>query len=205
MASPLTALSPLDGRYAAKTQALQEYFSEFALIRERVAIEAAWLLALASEPTFKALEPFSAATAQVLRDVARDFRLIDAERVKTIEATTNHDVKAAEYWLRERLAGNAEVSAAAEFFHFGLTSEDVNNLAYARLVKAGRDAVVLPAVTRIVERLDALAGAHAELAMLSRTHGPPATPTTLGKEMANIAHRLDRARGKLAAGAILGN
>src|SRR5438552_8593013 len=204
MASPLTALSPLDGRYAAKTQALQEYFSEFALIRERVAIEAAWLVALASDPTCTALEPFSAATAQVLRDVARDFRLIDAERVKTIEATTNHDVKAAEYWLRERLAGNAEVSAAAEFFHFGLTSEDVNNLAYARLVKAGRDAVALPAVTRIVERLDALAAQHADLAMLARTHGQPATPTTLGKEMANIAHRLERARAKLGAVEMLG-
>jgi len=204
MASPLTALSPLDGRYAAKTQALQEYFSEFALIRERVAIESAWLLALASEPTFKALEPFSAATAQALRDVARDFRLIDAERVKTIEATTNHDVKAAEYWLRERLAGNAEVSAAAELIHFGLTSEDVNNLAYARLVKAGRDAVALPAVARIVERLDALAAQHADLAMLARTHGQPATPTTLGKEMANIAHRLERARAKLGAVEMLG-
>ena len=204
MASPLTALSPLDGRYAAKTQALQEYFSEFALIRERVAIESAWLLALAGEPTFGALAEFSPATVQALRDTAREFRLVDAERVKTIESTTNHDVKAVEYWLRERFAGNAEVRAAAELIHFALTSEDVNNLAYARIVKAGRDAVLLPAVARIVERLDALAAAHAELAMLSRTHGQPATPTTLGKEMANIAHRLDRARGKLAAVEMLG-
>ena len=204
MASPLTALSPLDGRYAAKTQALQEYFSEFALIRERVAIESAWLLALAGEPTFGALAAFSPPTVQALRDTAREFRLVDAERVKTIESTTNHDVKAVEYWLRERFAGNAEVRAAAELIHFALTSEDVNNLAYARIVKAGRDAVLLPAVARIVERLDALAAAHAELAMLSRTHGQPATPTTLGKEMANIAHRLDRARGKLAAVEMLG-
>jgi len=204
VASPLTALSPLDGRYAAKTQALQEYFSEFALIRERVAIESAWLLALAGEPTFGALAAFSPPTVQALRDTAREFRLVDAERVKTIESTTNHDVKAVEYWLRERFAGNAEVRAAAELIHFALTSEDVNNLAYARIVKAGRDAVLLPAVARIVERLDALAAAHAELAMLSRTHGQPATPTTLGKEMANIAHRLDRARGKLAAVEMLG-
>ena len=204
MASPLTALSPLDGRYAAKTQALQEYFSEFALIRERVAIESAWLLALAAEPTFKALDAFSPATVQALADVAREFRLVDAERVKTIEATTNHDVKAAEYWLRERFASNAEVRAASEFIHFALTSEDVNNLAYARLVKGGRDAVLLPAVARIIERLDALASAHADLAMLARTHGQPATPTTLGKEMANIAHRLDRARARLAAVDMLG-
>jgi adenylosuccinate lyase len=204
VASPLTALSPLDGRYAAKTQALQEYFSEFALIRERVAIESAWLLALAGEPTFGALGEFSPPTVQALREAAREFRLVDAERVKTIESTTNHDVKAVEYWLRERFAGNAEVRAAAELIHFALTSEDVNNLAYARIVKAGRDAVLLPAVARIVERLDALAAAHAELAMLSRTHGQPATPTTLGKEMANIAHRLDRARGKLAAVEMLG-
>jgi adenylosuccinate lyase len=204
MVSPLTALSPLDGRYAAKTQALQEYFSEFALIRERVAIEAAWLLALAADPTFKPLGQFSAATVQALREAARDFRLVDAERVKSIEAETNHDVKAVEYWLRERFASHAEVRAAAEFIHFALTSEDVNNLAYARLVKAGRDAVLLPAVARIVERLDALATAHADLAMLSRTHGQPATPTTLGKEMANIAHRLERARAKLAAVEMLG-
>ena len=204
MASPLTALSPLDGRYAAKTQALQEYFSEYALIRERVAIESAWLLALAADPSFKPLRAFSPATVQALGEVARDFRLVDAERVKTIEATTNHDVKAAEYWLRERFAGNAEVRAASEFIHFALTSEDVNNLAYARLVKAGRDAVLLPAVARIVERLDALASAHADVAMLSRTHGQPATPTTLGKEMANFAHRLDRARAKLGAVEMLG-
>ena len=198
MSSPLTALSPLDGRYASKVRALQEHFSEFALIRERVAIEVAWLLALATEPSFEALKPFSAATTAELERAAREFGVADAERVKAIEATTNHDVKAVEYWLRERFAGHADVRAAAEFIHFACTSEDINNLAHARMVKSGRDTVLLPAIDRIVARLDALATQHADLAMLARTHGQPATPTTLGKEMANVAHRLRRARGKLA-------
>ncbi len=199
MASPLTALSPLDGRYAAKTAPLQDHFSEFALIRERVAVEVEWLLALAAEPSFPALEPFSAATVAQLRATATGFALADAERVKAIEATTNHDVKAVEYWLRERLAGNAEVSAAAEFIHFACTSEDINNLAHARMIAGGRERVLLPAIDRIVERLRELARQHADLAMLSRTHGQPATPTTLGKEMANFAHRLARARERFAA------
>ena len=204
MPSPLTALSPLDGRYAAKTRALQDHFSEFALMRERVAIEVAWLLALARDGSFAALAPFSAATVAELERAVAAFKLEDAERIKAIEATTNHDVKAVEYWLRERFAGNAEVAAAAEFIHFACTSEDINNLAHARMLKGGRDRVLLPAIDRIVARLDALAREHAALAMLSRTHGQPATPTTLGKEMANVAHRLKRARAKLAAVEMLG-
>ncbi len=204
MSSQLTALSPLDGRYASKTRALQDHFSELALIRERVAIEIAWLGALAADESFTALAPFSAATAAEMKRVAEGFGLAEAERVKAIEATTNHDVKAVEYWLRERFAGNSEVSAAAEFIHFACTSEDINNLAHARMLKGGRDAVLLPAIDRIVARLDALAREHADLAMLSRTHGQPATPTTLGKEMANVAHRLRRARAKLAAVEMLG-
>ncbi len=202
--SSLTALSPLDGRYAAKVRPLQEYFSEFALIRERVAIEVEWLIALGSEPSFAPLEPFSARAAKALRDAAARFGVEDAERVKAIEAKTNHDVKAVEYWLRERFAGQREVAAAAEFIHFACTSEDINNLAHARMLKGGRDRVLLPAVDRLVARLEALAKRHADLAMLARTHGQPATPTTLGKEMANIAHRLRRARGKLAAVEMLG-
>src|SRR5450631_4513430 len=204
MSSPLTALSPLDGRYAAKTRALQDHFSEFALMRERVAIEVAWLVTMAGDDSFTALAPFSPATVAQLHRAAAAFGLADAERIKAIEATTNHDVKAVEYWLRERFAGNAEVAAAAEFIHFACTSEDINNLAHARMLKGGRDRVLLPAIDRIVARLDALAREHAALAMLSRTHGQPATPTTLGKEMANIAHRLKRARGKLAAVEMLG-
>jgi adenylosuccinate lyase len=204
MSSPLTALSPLDGRYAAKVRPLQEHFSEFALIRERVAIEIEWLLALSAEPSFKPLAPFSAKTSKELRGAASKFGHADAERVKAIEAKTNHDVKAVEYWLRERFAKNREVAPAAEFIHFACTSEDINNLAHSRMLARGRDQVLLPAIDRIVERLDELASRHAKLAMLSRTHGQPATPTTLGKEMANVAHRLRRARGRLASVELLG-
>jgi adenylosuccinate lyase len=204
MSSPLTALSPLDGRYSAKTRPLQEHFSEFALMRERVAIEVAWLLALAAEPSFEALKPFSKATVDQLNGAVAAFTLADAERIKAIEATTNHDVKAVEYWLRERFAASKEVAAAAEFIHFACTSEDINNLAHARMLNGGRAQVLLPAIDRIVARLEALAKEHAGLAMLSRTHGQPATPTTLGKEMANVAHRLKRARAKLAAVQMLG-
>ena len=204
MPSALTALSPLDGRYAGKTRALQEHFSELALIRERVAVEVQWLLALAADPAFQPLAPFTDATVAELRAAVSGFSAADAERIKAIEATTNHDVKAVEYWLRERFAANAEVSAAAEFIHFACTSEDINNLAHARMFTGGRDRVLLPAIDRIVERVDALARAHAGLAMLSRTHGQPATPTTLGKEMANVAWRLARARARLAAVRMLG-
>jgi adenylosuccinate lyase len=204
MSSPLTALSPLDGRYAAKVRPLQEHFSEFALVRERVAIEIEWLVALGSDPSFTALKPFSAKTVKELRAAAQKFSLADAERVKAIEARTNHDVKAVEYWLRERFASNREVAPAAEFIHFACTSEDINNLAHGRMLKGGRDAVLLPAIDRVVARVEALAKQHAKLAMLSRTHGQPATPTTLGKEMANVAHRLRRARAKLAAVEMLG-
>ena len=204
MTSPLTALSPLDGRYSAKTRALQDHFSEFALMRERVAIEVAWLAALGEDASFTALKAFSGETAAQMKRVVAEFGLADAERIKAIEATTNHDVKAVEYWLRERFAGNAEVTAAAELIHFACTSEDINNLAHGRMLKGGRDAVLLPAIDRIIARLDALAREHADLAMLSRTHGQPATPTTLGKEMANVAHRLKRARAKLAAVEMLG-
>jgi adenylosuccinate lyase len=204
MSSPLTSLSPLDGRYSGKTKPLQDHFSEFALMRERVAIEVAWLLALAAEPSFAALAPFSAATVEELKRAAAEFKLADAERIKAIEATTNHDVKAVEYWMRERFAANREVAAAAEFIHFACTSEDINNLAHARMLKGGRDEVLLPAIDRVIARLAALAAQHADLAMLSRTHGQPATPTTLGKEMANVALRLRRARAKLAAVEMLG-
>jgi len=204
MSSPLTALSPLDGRYAAKVRPLQDHFSEFALIRERVTVEVAWLLALAGEPAFEALKPFSPAARAELERAAAGFTVADAERIKAIEATTNHDVKAVEYWLRERFAGNAEIAAASELIHFACTSEDINNLAHGRMVRGGRDRVLLPAIDAIVERVSALAREHAGVAMLARTHGQPATPTTLGKEMANVAHRLRRARARLAAVEMLG-
>ena len=204
MASPLTALSPLDGRYAAKTRPLQEHFSEFALIRHRIRIEIEWLKALAAEPAFASLPGLSGEAHAALDEAAAKFSLVDAERVKALEATTNHDVKAVEYWLRERFASNAEITGAAEFIHFACTSEDINNLSHALMVQGARGSVLLPAIDRIVERLDALAAAHADLAMLARTHGQPATPTTLGKEMANVAHRLRRARARFAAVEMLG-
>jgi adenylosuccinate lyase len=202
--SPLTALSPLDGRYAAKTRSLQDHFSEFALIRERVAVEVAWLLALSDDPAFAALPPFSTATRRELQGAVDAFSLPDAERIKAIEDTTNHDVKAVEYWLRERFAASAEVSAAAEFIHFACTSEDINNVAHARMLQGGRDRVLLPAIDAIAARLDELAAQHAAVPMLSRTHGQPATPTTLGKEMANVAHRVRRARARFAHVEMLG-
>jgi adenylosuccinate lyase len=204
MASSLTALSPLDGRYAAKTRPLQEHFSEFALIRHRMRIEVKWLEALADERSFTALPSLSGDARAALDDAAANFSLQDAERVKALEATTNHDVKAVEYWLRERFASNREISEAAEFIHFACTSEDINNLAHALMVGGARESVMLPAIDKIVARLDALAQAHADLAMLARTHGQPATPTTLGKEMANVAHRLRRARERFAGVAMLG-
>jgi adenylosuccinate lyase len=204
MPSPLLALSPLDGRYAAKTRPLKEHFSEFALMRERVAVEVAWLLALGDESAFEGLAPFSKAARAELQRAVADFSLDEAERIKEIEATTNHDVKAVEYWLRERFAAQSEVTAAAEFIHFACTSEDINNLAHARMLKGGRDKVLLPGIDAVIARLDALARQHADLAMLSRTHGQPATPTTLGKEMANVAHRLKRARARFAAVEMLG-
>ncbi len=204
MSHALTALSPLDGRYAAKTRALQDHFSEFALMRLRVRVEIAWIKALASDPGFGLLTPFSPETLEELDRVAAGFSIVDAERVKAIEATTNHDVKAVEYWLREKLKANAEASAAGEFIHFACTSEDVNNLAHALMVRGGLEAVLLPAVDSIAARLDELARAHADLPMLSRTHGQPATPTTLGKEMANFAWRLKRARLAAAAVEMLG-
>jgi adenylosuccinate lyase len=194
MSSALTALSPLDGRYAAKTRPLQDHFSEFALMRER-AVEVSLSGAGAGRRGLvHAPQAFSAATRAELEKAVAAFGLADAERIKAIEATTNHDVKAVEYWLRERFAANAEVSAAAEFIHFACTSEDINNLSHARMLRGGRDKVLLPAIDAIVARMEVLATKHAEVAMLARTHGQPATPTTLGKEMANVAHRPRRAR-----------
>ena len=204
MSSSLTALSPLDGRYAAKTRALQDHFSEFALIRERVAVEVEWLLALAQEPAFDALRPFAPATQAALRRAVEQFGPADAERVKAIEATTNHDVKAVEYWLRETFAADPGVSAAAEFIHFACTSEDINNLAHARMFNGARTRVLLPAIDRVIARVQALATELADVPMLARTHGQPATPTTLGKEMANVAWRLSRARKRFAAVEMLG-
>src|SRR5213083_985966 len=204
MPSPLAALSPLDGRYAGTVDALRGYFSEQALIRYRLRIELAWLEALAAERAIRELKPFSRATKAAFGRLVEDFSERDAEHIKNIEAETNHDVKAIEYWLKSKLATNREVQRSIEFVHFACTSEDVNNLAYALMVAESRDRVMLPELDRVVAALRELARRHAALPMLSRTHGQAATPTTLGKELANFAHRLRRARERIAGAAILG-
>ena len=204
MPSPLAALSPLDGRYARTVDPLREHFSEQALIRYRVRVELAWLQALAAERSIRELKPFSKKTAQELARLVKDFSERDAEHIKNIEAETNHDVKAIEYWIKAKLAKNAEVQRSIEFVHFACTSEDVNNLAYALMLKESREQVMLPKLDQIVAALRALAHKHAARPMLSRTHGQPASPTTLGKEMANFSGRLVRARARIARVEVLG-
>ena len=202
--SALTALSPLDGRYHSKVEGLRGYFSEYALIRYRVLIEIEWLKALSAETGIKELPPFSVATIAQLDQLAAQFSEADAEQIKTIERRTNHDVKAIEYWLREKLSNNPETVKGLEFIHFACTSEDINNLSHALMLKNSRDAVMLPTLHVLIERLQHLAHQHANLPMLCRTHGQTATPSTLGKEMANVVYRLRRAHARIAAVEILG-
>ncbi len=202
--SPLTAVSPLDGRYANATRALRPWFSEYGLIRLRVLIEVRWLQALADHSKIKELAPFAPATVKQLHELAANFSVNDAQRVKDIETTTNHDVKAIEYFLKEKARGNRELEKAAEFIHFACTSEDINNLAYALMLNEARAAVLLPTLDRLIAAIETLAVKHADQPMLARTHGQPATPTTLGKEMANVVHRLVRARKQFAGVEILG-
>ncbi|MBI3939051.1 MAG: adenylosuccinate lyase [Betaproteobacteria bacterium] len=204
MPDPLTALSPLDGRYSSKLPALRGFFSEHALIRHRVLVEVEWLKALARDPAIAEVPPFSEPMLRQLDALAATFSVADGEAVKAIEARTNHDVKAVEYWVREKLAGNAEAVNVAEFIHFACTSEDVNNLAYALMLKRARDEVMLPALDSVIARLGAFARELAEVPMLAHTHGQPASPTTLGKELANVVQRLRRARARIAAVPLLG-
>ena len=199
MSDALTALSPLDGRYAGKVDALRPIFSESGLIRARVKVEVEWLLALATEPGIVELKPFSEAASARLRALADNFSLDDAARVKAIEATTNHDVKAVEYLIKEKLANDVELGPALEFVHFACTSEDINNLSYALMLSEARRTVLLPKLDALVDKLRALAHEHAALPMLSRTHGQTASPTTVGKELANVVARLRRQREVLAA------
>ena len=204
MPSPLAALSPLDGRYARTADPLREHFSEQALIRYRVQVELAWLQALAAERSIRELKPFSPSTRKDFARILKSFSERDAEQIKNIEAETNHDVKAIEYWIKARLAKNREVQASLEFVHFACTSEDINNLAYALMLRDSREQAMLPRLEQLVAALRVLAHRHAALPMLSRTHGQPASPTTLGKEMANFVRRLERARGRIAAVKALG-
>jgi adenylosuccinate lyase len=196
--SALTALSPLDGRYASKMDPLRPWFSEFALIRERARVEFAWLAALSNAPDIPEVPALAADALGFLGEIIERFSDSDAVAVKAIEARTNHDVKALEYWITERASGNAGLARITGFIHFACTSEDINNVAHALMLVGARNEVLLPALDRISAALAALAAEHADAPMLSRTHGQPATPTTLGKEMANVAARLVRARQGIA-------
>ncbi len=202
--STLTAVSPIDGRYGGKTEALRPIFSEYGLIHQRVTVEVRWLQALSRHPGIAEVPAFSDAAHAQLDRIVGDFNASDAQRIKEIERTTNHDVKAVEYFLKERIAGNAELEAVSEFIHFACTSEDINNLSHALMLRAGRDQVLLPELDRVIEAIRDLAHAHAGLPMLSRTHGQPASPTTLGKEMANVVARLRRQRAQITGVALLG-
>lgn len=187
----LTALSPLDGRYANKCDALRPYLSEFGLIHARVTVEVRWLQALAKHPQINEVAPFSDATNQALDSIVSQFSEDDALRIKEIERTTNHDVKAVEYFLKEKTAHINELKDSGEFIHFACTSEDINNLSHALMLKQGRD-VLVQSMQQLIDQIAKLAQQHAEQPMLSRTHGQTASPTTLGKEMANVAYRLAR-------------
>ena len=195
--SPLTALSPLDGRYAAKVAALRPLLSEFGLMHRRVQVEVEWFMAL-SDAGFAEFKPLSSAARDVLKGLVQHFSEVDASAIKDIERITNHDVKAVEYWLRARFSDHAELLAAQEFVHFACTSEDINNTSHGLMLQGARDQVLLPALDGIVAKLTAMAHAQADVAMLSRTHGQTASPTTLGKEIANVAARLALARTRIA-------
>jgi adenylosuccinate lyase len=202
--STLKALSPADGRYAEKVNDLRNIFSEYGLIRFRVLVEIRWLQCLADEPGIAELAPLTSIMKDLLNHIVDDFSIDDAERVKKIEATTNHDVKAVEYFIREKLGDGPETQALKDFLHFGCTSEDINNLSYAMMLRTARSDVLLPLMRDLRSQLNRLAKENAELAMLSRTHGQTASPTTLGKEIANVVARLDRTQKQFAEIEILG-
>ncbi len=200
----LTAISPIDGRYGSKTADLRPIFSEYGLIRHRVIVEVRWLQMLSRHSGIAEVPAFSEHAENLLNNIVEKFDIEDAQRVKNIERTTNHDVKAVEYFLKDKIQGNTELEAVSEFIHFACTSEDINNLAYALMLKEARTQAVLPAMDQLVDAVAKMGRDYAEIPMLSRTHGQPASPTTLGKEMANVAYRLMRQREQLKAVPILG-
>ncbi len=200
----LNALSPLDGRYQTKLDALRPYFSEYALIKHRAWVEIEWLKALSAAKDLAEIAPFSAATISELDAAIANFSEADAAQVKVIEARTNHDVKALEYWLKEKFDKNAEVQKASEFIHFACTSEDINNLSHGLMLKTARDMVMLPFLGDLITRLTALSHELADTPMLARTHGQTASPTTMGKELANVVYRLQRQQKQLKNNEILG-
>ena len=200
----LNALSPLDGRYQSKLDSLRPFFSEYALIKHRAWVEIEWLKALSAAKYLQEIAPFSAATIQELDAAIANFSETDASQVKAIEARTNHDVKALEYWLKEKFETNSEVKKASEFIHFACTSEDINNLSHGLMLKGARDSVMLPFLASLITRLTELATQLADTPMLSRTHGQTASPTTVGKEFANVVYRLQRQQKQLKNNEILG-
>lgn len=202
--SSLYALSPLDGRYQQKVTALRPYFSEYALIYNRVCIEIEWFKALSNTPAFTEIPGLSPEATAQLDQLSENFSIADAKAIKAIEARTNHDVKAVEYWLKQRLAGNKTIAVASEFIHFACTSEDINNLSHGLMLKNSRNKVILPMLDELIERLSSMATELADMPMLARTHGQPATPTTMGKELANFAYRLRQGRARLSTVAIHG-
>lgn len=204
MINPIFALCPLDGRYAKSAEDLRPIFSEYGLMKARVRVELEWLKALAAEPKIAEVPAFSGSTIAEIDSVIQSFNLDNAAEVKAIEATTNHDVKAIEYWLKKRFENNAEVHAVNEFIHFACTSEDINNLSHALMLKQAREDVLLPKLVEVTAKLQQLAHDLAEVPMMSRTHGQPATPTTLGKEIANVLYRLNRQINQLAEQEFLG-
>ncbi|MEP2604353.1 adenylosuccinate lyase [Marinobacter sp.] len=200
----LTAISPVDGRYGSKVSVFRDIFSEYGLIRNRVTVELRWLQKLAAHPGITEVPAFSADANQFLDRMISEFNLADAERIKGIERTTNHDVKAVEYFIKEKIAEVPELHAVTEFVHFACTSEDINNLSHALMLREGLDHGLLPAMERIVDRLAELAHEHAEQPMLSRTHGQTASPSTVGKELANVVHRLRRQVTQIRAVELMG-
>lgn len=204
MINPIFALSPLDGRYAQSVEDLRPIFSEFGLMKARVRVELEWLKTLSAEPKIREVPMFSGSTIAEIDAVIANFNLDNAAEVKAIEATTNHDVKAIEYWLKNRFKNNQEIQAVNEFIHFACTSEDINNLSHALMLKEARKNVILPKLAEVSEKLQQLAHELAEIPMMSRTHGQPATPTTLGKEVANVLYRLQRQIKQLSSQEFLG-
>ena len=202
--SSLTAVSPIDGRYGSKTEQLRTVFSEYGLIRYRVMVEVRWLQHLANHPGVIEVAPFSDEANEILNQLVDNFTVEQALRVKEIESTTNHDVKAVEYLLKETIADNAELNAVSEFIHFACTSEDINNLSHALMLKEGREQIVIPTLQGIADKLAAMGREFADAPMLSRTHGQTASPTTVGKEMANVASRLQRQIDQISAVPLLG-
>ncbi|MFM8233421.1 MAG: lyase family protein, partial [Candidatus Methylopumilus sp.] len=202
--SPLNALSPLDGRYAEKVDNLRQYFSEFALIKFRVEVEINWLISLSNEKAIKEVSELSKSTRESLQKTIHSFSEADAAEIKTIEETTNHDVKAVEYWLKNKFKDNQEIKNISEFIHFACTSEDINNLSHALMIKYAKEDVLTPHFESLIKKLKDLAHDLSTHAMLARTHGQAASPTTMGKEIANVAYRLERQINQFKAQEILG-